>query len=118
MPLKRLFAAALLAAAAFAMIPDASAQTSVCAEDDLRCRVTELERRLDDLTNRLERPSATGVTSTPLATMFSLRRPCRTDCVPEATNACVERGFAGGRPEDWERPRSGPVLLTRIVCTR
>lgn len=117
MALKRLFAAVIFAGAALAA-SGAQAQSTTCAEEDLRCRVTVLEQRLADLTNRLERPNATGASSTPLATMFSLRRPCRTNCEAEATNACVERGFAGGRPEDWERPRTGPVVLTRVTCTR
>lgn len=118
MPLKRLFAAVLLAGAALALSPGASAQSASCAQEDLACRVAALEARLDDLTNRLERPNATGATSTPLATMFTLRRPCRTNCEEEAAAACTERGFANGRAEDWERQRGGPVLLTRITCTR
>jgi len=122
MPLKRLFAAAALAGAAFvaaAMGSLGAAQAQpACAEDDLRCRVTALEARVDDLINRLERPNATGATSTPLATMFNLRRACGANCAAEAIAECNERGFASGRPEDWERPRTGPVILTRITCTR
>ena len=119
MQLKRLFAAAILASAALAATSaSASAQTQACAEEDLRCRVTALEAQLNDLTRRLERPRENGSASTPLATLFTLRRPCRTDCASEAANACIERGFAAGRAEDWERPRSGPVTLTRVTCTR
>lgn len=106
------------AAAAFGATM-AMAQSPACAPDDLRCRVERLEARLATLEAAPQQQSSAPrvIYEAPTETV-TVRRNCRTDCQAEAAAVCTERGFAGGRAEDWERPRTGPVALTRATCNR
>ncbi|MET0183718.1 MAG: hypothetical protein ABW199_12620 [Caulobacterales bacterium] len=111
---KFLICAAALAAAAWASA--ATAQPASCAEDDLRCRIAALEARVAQLESApASQPQV--VYEAPTESV-NVRRTCRSDCHAEAAAICTERGFSGGRAEDWERPRSGPVVLTRAQCNR
>ncbi|MET0544899.1 MAG: hypothetical protein ABWZ40_01185 [Caulobacterales bacterium] len=105
-----LFAAALLSGAA-------QAQTGACAEDDLKCRITQLEARVDAMTGDLKTTQAKADTAAAaVSTKFTVRRSCAVSCVEEAQAECVKRGFADGSVKDMERQRSGPTLLTRVSC--
>ncbi len=105
-----LIAGALLAATA-------GAQTPSCAPEDLACRVALLEARVAALEGRASAAAPRVVYEAPTQTIAA-RRVCRGTCEAEAEALCRERGFTGGRPEDWERPRSGPLTLTRATCDR
>lgn len=119
MRLPLLLAAAIAAGACFTAFGAAHAQPGACAEDDLKCRIAALERRLDDLTARQQQTDAKVAAAPPPApALFSLLRACHTNCEVEAVQECVKRGYSSGKPKDWERPRSGPVMMTRIACTR
>jgi hypothetical protein len=117
MRLPLLLAAAIAAGACFAA--SSHAQTEACAEDDLKCRIKVLEQRLDAMTQRQATTEAKVAAAPPPApTVFSLLRSCRTNCQEEAAAACAERGFPAGRAKDWDRPKTGPLVLTRIACSR
>jgi hypothetical protein len=103
----------------------ANAQTGPCAEDDLKCRIAQLEARLD----ALEKRPAPVAQSAPAATalppgavyapeVFSLQRMCKVNCAEEALAECQKRGFAAGSVRNLDRPKTGPTVLTRISCKR
>lgn len=113
-----ILAALALGAAGWASL--ASAQPATCAEDDLRCRIAVLEARVAALENAppAQASAPPRVVYAAPTEIVNARRACRSDCRAEAAAVCSERGFAGGSAEDWERPRSGPVVLTRAECNR
>jgi hypothetical protein len=43
---------------------------------------------------------------------------CRSNCVAEAAETCVEKGFKGGRVKTFDRPRTGPIMLKKAICER
>ncbi len=116
MQLKYVLAAAGLLTTAFFAV-GAGAQTTSCVEDDLKCRVAALEARLDAMTGKVEAAQiAANQAAAAISTPFYVHRFCKVSCTEEAVAECKTRGFAQGKAEDWERPKSGPVTLTRIMC--
>lgn len=93
------------------------AQTT-CAEDDLKCRIAQLEARVDALTGDMKTTQAKADTAAAaVSTKFTLRRSCAVNCLEEAQAECEKRGFASGKMKEMERQRSGPTMLTRIACS-
>jgi hypothetical protein len=117
--------AGLSAAAALFLCSAALAQSAgICAKEDLQCRVTMLEARLDVLTQNAGAAGASNNVPTiapggaPVPTQYFVQRFCKVNCAAEAADECSKRGFAKGTPEDWDRPRSGAMTLTRVTCTK
>ncbi|MGE0830584.1 MAG: hypothetical protein AB7O04_14695 [Hyphomonadaceae bacterium] len=129
---KAIWAVALAVGAALLTISapaPAAAQGPACAPADLACRIAALEARVAALEGapRQAAPEAAPEATTAPAPQVIYQSPtetiraaraCRTDCRAEAAELCASRGFAGGAPQDWERPRSGPVRMTSARCER
>ena len=104
----------------------ARAQANACNVDDLRCRIEQLEARLNALDAKPAPAPAAPAAAAPVAAyvplppteVVSARRVCRTNCMDEANDVCVEKGFAGGKVKLWDRPKIGPVQLVAATCTR
>ena len=94
----------------------AAAENTACAANDLACRVAELERRVDALEHRTPVTSPAMVTPAPRTTEIDLALHCAIACREEAQSACAARGFAHGRPKDWQRDRMG-LMLSRATCS-
>ena len=93
-----------------------------CQPNDLACRVSALEARVTALEGAPHTATAAAAAAPPRVVyvassdLVSTNRACRTDCRAEATAFCTARGYNGGAPEAWDRPRTGPVMMTRARC--
>ncbi len=117
------FAAVLMAGALMVSQAPASAQAG-CAESDLKCRIERLEAKLAIVESQA---AATEAATAKVAVMAAPKpfevvrtwQPCRgNSCAAEATKICTSSGFASGKPDKWQRERSGTMILMTAECAR